>query len=77
MLTELTGDKSVNFPCRGAVIQVARDYERVSWVQRNHSSSTPWLWYGDEHMRDQHGRDWARDLHMVCNDFGDLVEVQR
>jgi hypothetical protein len=34
------------------------------------------VWRGREERRDTDGRDWTRPLgHLVCNDFGDLVEV--
>lgn len=75
VLTELAGHKKVEFLCRETVICVKRGFDNVTWVQRNHAASDPWLWFGDEKQVDQFGRSWERSLRMVCDDFGDLVEV--
>jgi hypothetical protein len=50
---------------------------RETFSARRHFSDicAPY-WRGDETRYDDSGRAWKRDLHLVIDDFGDLVEVK-
>lgn len=55
-----------------------RLHEPESWRNSPHMAGYwhPARWYGDQTLVDANGTEWKRDLGtMVCNDFGDLVQV--
>lgn len=50
---------------------------RAFAVNRHFNDTLAPFWFGVETRYDSAGRAWDRDLRMVVNDFGVLVEVQR
>lgn len=52
--------------------------EPEAWVGHSHMAGywSPARWYGDQTLLDLNGRKWQCDIGvMVCDDFGNLVQV--
>ncbi len=52
--------------------------EPEGWIGREHMAGYwhPARWYGNQTLVDANGQAWQRSLGvMVCNDFGQLVQV--
>lgn len=64
---------------RGNNIEMHRHrFEPASWVGQPHMAGYwhPAYWIGDQTMVDASGFKWRREIErMVCDDFGNLVEV--
>lgn len=75
----------------GNSITICDDSGNKLHIQRSHQEPEGWRghsymtgywhparWYGDQTMVDASGVGWARDIGIfVCDDFGNLVAVQR
>lgn len=75
--------------CNGETLRVQDDWGNTLTMYRRHTYPESWIdaphmrkrwhparWNGTETFVDAQGRKWERDTgYMVCDDFGNLVEV--
>lgn len=66
----------VEFWSTGAMVVRDAGGDWATYLQRSIDGPRPWRWYGYLTRRDHAGGIWMRHVHMVCDDFGNLVEVQ-
>jgi hypothetical protein len=58
----------------GARTRIWRDYQPSKTYPEGFKPGT---WFGSEVRKDANGQSWERTVgRLVCNDFGDLVEVE-
>jgi hypothetical protein len=68
----LGGSVAIETICDSGSVCLYRDYQRPSDSER----FKPGIWWGGVVRVDQNGKHWSSSIpDMVCNDFGELVEV--